>query len=87
MSANNEGDPGSIPGWGNLLEKEMATHSSIPAWKIPWMEESGRLQSMDGPAKSRAQLSNFTHSLPEDSKSPMKENEVNANRWKDIVCS
>ena len=28
------------------LEKEMATHSSILAWKIPWMEESGRLQSM-----------------------------------------
>ena len=29
-----------------LLEKEMATHSSILAWKIPWTEESGRLQSM-----------------------------------------
>ena len=28
------------------LEKEMATHSSIPAWKIPWTEEPGRLQSM-----------------------------------------
>ena len=28
------------------LEKEMATHSSIPAWKIPWTEESGGLQSM-----------------------------------------
>ena len=28
------------------LEKEMATHSSILAWKIPWMEESGRLQSI-----------------------------------------
>ena len=28
------------------LEKEMATHSSISAWKIPWMEEPGRLQSM-----------------------------------------
>ena len=33
-------------GWENLLEKEMATHSSILAWKIPWMEEPGRLQSM-----------------------------------------
>ena len=30
----------------DLLEKEMAAHSSILAWKIPWMEESGRLQSM-----------------------------------------
>ena len=29
-----------------LREKEMATHSSIPAWKIPWTEEPGRLQSM-----------------------------------------
>ena len=28
------------------LEKEMATHSSTLAWKIPWMEEPGRLQSM-----------------------------------------
>ena len=28
------------------LEKEMATHSSILAWKIPWVEESGSLQSM-----------------------------------------
>ena len=30
----------------DLLEKEMATHSCILAWKIPWMEEPGRLQSM-----------------------------------------
>ena len=28
------------------MEKEMATHSGDPAWKIPWMEESSRLQSM-----------------------------------------
>ena len=33
-------------GWEDLLEKEMATHSSILAWKIPWTEEPGRLQSM-----------------------------------------
>ena len=31
---------------GDLLEKEMAPHSSTLAWKIPWMEEPGRLQSM-----------------------------------------
>ena len=30
----------------DLLEKEMATHSSILGWKIPWTEEPGRLQSM-----------------------------------------
>ena len=33
-------------GWEVPLEKEMATHSSILAWKIPWMEEPSRLQSM-----------------------------------------
>ena len=44
------GDPGSIPGLGRSLEKEMATHSSILAWKIPWMEEPGRLWSM-GPLR------------------------------------
>ena len=33
-------------GQEDLREKEMATHSSIPAWKIPWMEERGRRQSM-----------------------------------------
>ena len=33
-------------GWEDLLEKEMATHSSTLAWRIPWTEEPGRLQSM-----------------------------------------
>ena len=33
-------------GWENLLEKGMAAHSSILAWRIPWMEEPGGLQSM-----------------------------------------
>ena len=33
-------------GQEDLLEKEMAPHSSILAWKIPWTEEPGRLQSM-----------------------------------------
>ena len=32
--------------WEDPLEKGMATHSSIPAWRIPWTEEQGRLQSM-----------------------------------------
>ena len=41
-------DVGSIP-WGgeDPLEKEMATHSSILAWGIPWTEEPGGLQSME----------------------------------------
>ena len=33
-------------GWEDPLEKEMATHSSILAWKIPWTEEPGRLESI-----------------------------------------
>ena len=33
-------------GWGDPLEKEMTTHSGILAWRIPWAEEPGRLQSM-----------------------------------------
>ena len=40
------GDSGSIPGWANPLKEEMATHSSILAWKIPWTEEPGGLQSI-----------------------------------------
>ena len=44
------GDLDSIPGSGRSLEKEMATHSSVLAWKIPWTEEPGSLQSM-GPQR------------------------------------
>ena len=39
--AYNAGDPGSNLGLGISLEKEMATHSSILAWRIPWTEEPG----------------------------------------------
>ena len=46
-------------GWEDPLEKEMATHSSTLAWRIPWREEPGRLLA-HGVAKSRTQLSNFT---------------------------
>ena len=38
----------------------MATHSSTLAWQIPWAEEPGKLQSMDGVATSRTRLSDFT---------------------------
>ena len=44
------------------LEKEMATHSSTLAWKIPWMEEPGRLQSMG--LQSLTQLSDFPFPFP-----------------------
>ena len=33
-------------GWGDPLEKEMATHSNILAWEVPWTEETGGLQPM-----------------------------------------
>ena len=45
-SACNAGNLGSIPGSEDLLEKEIATHSSILAWNITWAEEPGRLSSM-----------------------------------------
>ena len=44
-TACNPGDQGSIPAWEDPLEKEMATHSSILAWRIPWTQELGGLQS------------------------------------------
>ena len=40
------GDLGLILGWEDPLEKGVAIHSSILAWKIPWTEDAGRLQSM-----------------------------------------
>ena len=42
------------------LEKEMATLSSIPVWKIPWIEEPGGLQSVE--SQSQMRLSDFTSS-------------------------
>ena len=43
-SACNMGDWAQSVGWEDPLEKGMATHSSILAWRIPWTEEPGRLQ-------------------------------------------
>ena len=45
-SAFNAGNPGSIPGLGRSQEKGMAIHPSIIAWRIPWTEEPGGIQSM-----------------------------------------
>ena len=44
----------------HALEKEMVTHSSIFAWRIPWMEKPGRLYTVHGVAKSLTRLSDFT---------------------------
>ena len=51
-SAGDARDVGSIPGSGRFPEEEMAPQSSVLAWKIPWAEEPGGLQSM-GPQKVR----------------------------------
>ena len=45
-STSNAGNTGLIPGSEDILEKEMATPSSILAWEIPWAEELGELQQM-----------------------------------------
>ena len=45
-SACNVGDPGSIPGSGRSPGEGNGNHSSIHAWKIPWMEEPGGSQSI-----------------------------------------
>ena len=49
-------------GWEDPLEEGMATHSSIPAWRIPWAEESGGLQSM-GSQRVRHNRSDLVYAL------------------------
>ena len=52
-SACNAGDLGSIPGLGRSPGEGMATHFSIVAWRIPWTEEPGGLQSMGLQSQTR----------------------------------
>ena len=51
--------------WEDPVEKGMATHSSIPAWRIPRTEEPGRLQSM-GLQRAEHDCSDLAHTSPED---------------------
>ena len=44
-------------GGEDALEEGMATHSNIPAWRIPWTEEPGRLHTVHGVTKSQTRLS------------------------------
>ena len=44
---------------GEEVEKAIAPHSSTLAWKIPWMEEPGRLHAVHGVAEGRTRLSDF----------------------------
>ena len=48
-------------GWEDTLEKEMATHSNILAWRIPWIEEPDRLQSMGSQSQIRLQRLSTQH--------------------------
>ena len=50
-------------GWEDLLEKEMATHSSILAWRIPWTEEPGGLQSTGSQRVGHDWVTSVTHSV------------------------
>ena len=57
-NTGDEGDAGvQSLGWEDHLEKKMATHFSILAWKIPWTEEPGRLQSVHRVTKNQTGLS------------------------------
>ena len=47
-------------GWEDPLDEEMATHSSILAWRIPWTEEPSRLQSMGSQEKRNINLVSWT---------------------------
>ena len=49
-------------GWEDPLEEEMAAHSSILAWRIPWTEEPSRLQSMGLQHRTRLKWLNTQHS-------------------------
>ena len=46
--------------WEDPLEESIAIHLSIPAWRIPWTEEPGRLQSIDG---KESDMTEHTHAV------------------------
>ena len=50
-------------GWEDPLEKEMATHSSVLAWRIPWTKEPGGLQSMELQESDMTYPLNFQESI------------------------
>ena len=56
-NAGDAGEAGLIPELKDTLEKGMATHSSILAWRILWIEEPGSPNTVHGVTKSQAQLS------------------------------
>ena len=72
-SACNARDPCSIPGSGSPLEKGVAAHSSILAWRIPWTEEPGGLQSMGSQrVGDDGAIDCFTHTLDTTASDPLE---------------
>ena len=65
-NAGDAGHLGLIPGTGTSLEEGMATHSSVPAWRIPWTEEPDGLWSMGSQRVSTAEHTAWAW-LPEES--------------------
>ena len=61
-NARDIGDSGLNPGWEDPLQKEMATDSSILAWRTPWTEEPGRLQSTGSQESDTTEATEHTHS-------------------------
>ena len=61
-------------GWEDPLEKEMATHSSILAWRIPWREEPGRLQSTGSQRVGHDWATSHIH------------NELHSSLWVHVPC-
>ena len=50
--------------WEDALEEEMATHSSVLAWRIPWTEESSKLQSMGSRRVGHNRATNMLDDIP-----------------------
>ena len=69
-TACDAGDAGLITGLGRSLEEQIATHSSIPTWKIPWMEEPGGLQSLGLQMSWIQMLNNDTTRHPQPGPAP-----------------
>ena len=61
-NAGDTGDMGSVPGLGRSSRGGNATHSSILAWKIPWTQEPGGLQSMGWQRLNRTRVTNLEFS-------------------------
>ena len=61
VSAGEVRDVGLIPIWKDPLEKGMATHSSVLAWKIPEVEEAGGPQSMSSQRERHDRVTEHTH--------------------------